>query len=263
MLFGIIFFIVGSLVGSFLNVCIYRLPRGKSIIKPRSHCVHCNHPIKWYENIPLLSFMILKGRCSYCHKRISFVYFVVELLTALLFLLLYIKLSLNLFFLFTVLLGCGLIVATFVDFEHQLIPDTVSLGLLCFGLVGSYLYPPLQGLKSHIHSFVSSFIGALVGGGSIYILGLFGKLVFRKEAMGFGDVKFMAMIGSFLGWKKVLLVFFLAPFFGAPIGIVQKILYKKELMPYAPYLSIATFVVILWGDQILRAIFTGMIFGVW
>jgi leader peptidase (prepilin peptidase) / N-methyltransferase len=240
MLLKILFFILGSFIGSFLNVCIYRMPKSESIVTPRSHCVNCKAFIKWYENIPLLSYIALRGRCRYCKKSISVRYFIVELLTAVLFVLFYSKFGLGLDLLFYLILLCGLIVATFIDFEYQLIPDSVSLGGLALGLIIN-----LRG------DFLSSLLGAAIGAGSIYSIGVLGKLLFKKEAMGFGDVKFLAMIGAFLGWQKVLVVFFLAPFFGAAVGITLKIKYKAEIIPYGPYLSLATIVTILWGEKIL------------
>jgi len=256
----IVFFILGSIVGSFLNVCIYRMPRSKSIIFPRSQCAHCGYAIKWYENIPLLSFLFLKGKCSACKKPIALRYFIVELLTAVLFVSIYAKFGLHLNLLYFLILTCGLIVATFIDFEHQLIPDSVSLGGIVLGLAASFFFPTLFGVFSRRAALIDSFIGALVGAFAIYSVATLGKVLFRKKleaikedsAMGFGDVKFLAMIGAFLGWQKVLLVFFLAPFFGASIGLIQRIRYKVEIIPYGPYLSLAAIIAILWGDEIMR-----------
>lgn len=251
----ILFFIWGCAVGSFLNVCIYRLPRNKSIISPRSQCVHCGKAIKWHENIPLLSYIFLKGKCSSCKKPISVRYFIVELLTAVLFVLFYSKFGMTLSLFIFLILMCGLIIATFIDFEYQLIPDSISLGGLALGLLVSFLYPRVFSAISHKTALLNSLCGAIAGGASIYSIGLFGKALFKKEAMGFGDVKFLAMIGSFIGWQKVLFVFFLAPFFGAAVGIILKVRYKIETIPYGPYLSLATVVVILWGDEILGKLF--------
>ncbi len=256
----ILFFIVGGIVGSFLNVCIYRMPRSKSIVSPRSQCVHCGVPIKWHENIPLLSYLFLKGKCGSCKKPISIRYFIVELLTAILFTLLFAKFGLTLNLLFSLILVCGLIVATFIDFEYQLIPDTVSFGGLAVGLTAGILHPTFFNTFSRKTAFINSLAGALVGAISIYSIGVIGKVMFRKKlkeinedsAMGFGDVKFLAMIGAFLGWQKVLLVFFLAPFFGAAVGIILKAKYKMETIPYGPYLSLAAVIVMLWGDEIMR-----------
>ncbi|MCX5716152.1 MAG: prepilin peptidase [Candidatus Omnitrophica bacterium] len=241
------FFILGSIIGSFLNVCIYRMPRSESLVKPRSRCVHCQKAIKWYENIPLISYIVLSGKCSACKKPISPRYFIVEFLTAALFVLFYIKFGLTFDLLFFLIMLCGLIVATFIDFEHQLIPDTVSFGGLALGLA-------VNAFKGRA-IFLNSLSGAVIGGLSIYVIGVIGKFIFKKEAMGFGDVKFLAMIGSFLGWEKTLLVFFLAPFFGAPVGLFLKLRHKAETIPYGPYLSLATVVVILWGEKILIKLF--------
>jgi len=243
-------------MGSFLNVCIYRMPRSESILKPRSHCVHCGKMIKWYQNIPLFSYLFLRGKCAACRKPISFRYFVVELLTASLFVVFYSKFGLSFDLVIFLIMASGMILATFIDFDHQLIPDTVSLGGLGLGLLTSLIYPQFfsvgdMGIIGRKAAFLSSVLGAVVGGLSIYIMGFLGKLAFKKEAMGFGDVKYMAMVGSFLGWKMVLFVFFLAPIFGASVGIVQKIKYKEDVIPYGPYLSLATLVAVLWGEDVL------------
>ncbi len=170
----------------------------------------------------------------------------------------YSKFGLTLNLLFLLALVCGLIVASFIDFEYQLIPDSVSLGGIALGLainavkgvVGAHSVRPLQ----------DSLAGALIGGGSIYAIGFIGKILFRKKleaikedsAMGLGDVKLLAMIGAFLGWRKVLLVFFLAPIFGSVAGLALKIRYKAEIIPYGPYLSLAAVIAVLWGDEIIR-----------
>jgi leader peptidase (prepilin peptidase)/N-methyltransferase len=257
---SLLFFITGAIVGSFLNVCIYRMPRSESLVSPGSRCVHCGAAIKWHENIPLLSYLFLRGRCSSCKKPISARYFIVELLTAVLFTVLYMKFGLTLNLLFYLIFVCGLIVATFIDFEHQLIPDTVSFGGLAIGLLSGIAHPALFHTISRKAAFLNSLAGAAAGALSIYVISVLGTMMFRKKlkqinedsAMGFGDVKFLAMIGAFLGWQKVLLVFFLAPFFGAAVGLIAKIKYKAETIPYGPYLSLAAIVAMLWGEDIIR-----------
>jgi len=248
-------FVVGSAIGSFLNVCIWRMPKEESVVSPRSYCPKCKKGIYWYDNIPLFSYIALGGKCRFCKGGISFRYFLVELLTASLFVGFFLGFGLTAKFFAYTILGCGLIVATFVDFKHQIIPDEISLGGLAVGLMLSFILPQLHGTSSRIQGFLFSGIGALAGGLSIYLIGLLGKLVFRKEAMGGGDVKLMAMIGAFIGWKLVLLVFFVAPFFGAVVGIILKIKSKVELIPYGPYLSLATVICIFWGEDILRRLF--------
>ncbi|NQT46794.1 MAG: prepilin peptidase [Candidatus Omnitrophica bacterium] len=251
---NIVVFLIGSMVGSFFNVCISRLPREESVVSPRSHCMNCGHTINWYDNIPFISYIALRARCRYCAARIPIRYFIVELVTALTFLILYLYFGLSAhFFAFLILLSL-LIVATFTDFEHFMIPDIVSFLGIGVGLALALLYPSLHHTADRLPALYRSLLGALTGGGSIFLIGVIGKLIFRKEAMGGGDVKLMAMIGTFLGWQMVLLAFFIAPFFGSIVGIVAKFKYKKEIIPYGPYLSMATLVVIFWGEPILRFI---------
>jgi leader peptidase (prepilin peptidase)/N-methyltransferase len=154
------------------------------------------------------------------------------------------------FFIFSIL-GAGLIVSTFIDFEHQLIPDVITIPGIFLGLAASFLFPSILEQTKQFSAVLNSLAGVLAGGSSIYVMGVLGKLAFKKEAMGGGDVKLMAMVGAFVGWKLVLLIFFLAPFFGTVAGIILKIKEKKDVIPYGPYLSIATFIAILWGDKIL------------
>jgi leader peptidase (prepilin peptidase)/N-methyltransferase len=159
--------------------------------------------------------------------------------------------SLSRFFGYSIL-ASGLIVATFVDIELTEIPDEVSLGCLVLGMIFGFVFPANLGESSHIFGLLASIAGAAAGGLSIYLMGAFGKALFRKEAMGGGDVKLMAMIGSFLGWKLVLLAFFIAPISGAIVGIVLKIRDGQEVIPYGPHLSLAALVTVFWGEKIVR-----------
>ena len=265
---GFFIFISGLIVGSFLNVCIVRLPQGKSIITPRSQCVHCHKTVPWYDNVPLLSYILLGGRCRFCKHRISFRYFIVELLTASLFLSFYHQYGLRIILLPYLVMLCGLIVATFVDLQHRIIPDEVSVGGMVVGLIFSLLIPELHGamgaehhwIYSHLLSLGKSLLGVLVGGGTIYAMGLMGELLFRKEAMGGGDVKFLAMVGAFLGWKLALLTFFLAPFFGGIYGVIEKIRIKESAIAYGPFLAMSTVISMFWGEEIIRFILRGYSF---
>lgn len=251
-------FILGSIVGSFLNVCIYRLPKGRSVIVPGSHCPNCGAKIHWYDNMPILSYLALGGKARCCKAKISLRYFVVETLTAAAFVILFIFFGLTeKFFAYSILVS-GLIIATFVDFEIQEIPDEVSIGGLIVGLVLSIAFPHVLGEETRLNSFLNSFFGALAGGGTIYVMGLVGELVFKKEAMGGGDVKLLAMIGSFIGWKLTILTFFIAPAFGAVVGIILKIKKGKDTIPYGPYLSLGAVVAIFLGEKILRFLFHGV-----
>lgn len=248
-------FVIGAIIGSFLNVCIYRIPRKKSIIFPPSHCPACNRNLYWYDNIPILSYMVLLGRCSFCRKRISYRYTVVEVLTAALMVSLFIAFGLSAKFFVYSALTSALIAATFIDIDFCEIPDSISLGGLAFGLAISAIFPAIFDTNLRGVSFLSSLIGALVGGLTIYAMGIFGKILFKKEAMGGGDVKLMAMIGSFLGWKLVLVAFFIAPIFGAAVGLFLKMKEGRETIAYGPYLSLAAIVAMFFGNNLLRFLF--------
>ncbi|MCP4649000.1 MAG: prepilin peptidase [PVC group bacterium] len=249
----IIIFMFGSMIGSFLNVCIYRMPRELSVNKPkRSFCPQCEKKIAWYDNIPFLSYLFLGGKCRHCKKIISFRYFFIEFLTAGILVFLYMFFGLTLQFFIYGTLICALIAATFIDFDFQIIPDEITLGGLVIGLILSVLFPVLHNVDSRIGALIQSFWGVLAGGGSIYLIGKVGELMFKKESMGGGDVKFLAMIGAILGWKFALLIFFIAPFFGAIVGIILKVTKGAEIIPYGPYLSLATLLVLIWGNDILR-----------
>lgn len=250
-------FIIGSIAGSFLNVCIYRLPKNKSIVAPRSYCPNCKTSIRWHDNIPILSYLMLGGRCRACKARISFRYFLVEVLTASLILMLFMAFGLTAKFLAYSVLASGLIIATFVDFEIQEIPDEVTISGLLTALAFSVFSPSIFGETAALRGLFNSFLGGLVGAGSIYLMGILGEFIFKKEAMGGGDVKLMAMIGAFLGWELALLAFFIAPLFGAVVGMIMKIKRGSETIPYGPYLSLGAIIAVFWGERILRPLFYG------
>lgn len=251
-------FVFGAIIGSFINVCIYRMPRNKSIVFPASHCPRCKKSLHWYDNIPILSYMVLLGRCSFCGRRISIRYPIVEVLTAALLVALYVAFGVSAkFFTYSALVS-ALIVVTFIDIDFQEIPDSISLGGMVAGLALSAAVPAIFDTNLRGQAVISSLLGILAGGGSIYAMGVFGKLAFKKDAMGGGDVKLMAMIGSFIGWKLVLLTFFIAPVFGAVIGVILKMREGRETIAYAPYLSLAAIVSIFYGDNLIRLFLYGM-----
>lgn len=235
-------------------MCIYRMPRAESIIYPWSHCTSCHRPIPWYDNLPFISYLILRGRCRFCKAWISFRYFLVEGLTATTFVLLLWKYGIGLDYLIYAGFLSALIIISFIDLEHRIIPDEISLSGIVLGLIISGFYPALQDKTSWIGGLKSSFMGILVGGLSIYLLGLLGSAIFKKEAMGGGDVKLLAFIGAFLGFKFTLLTFFLAPIFGSVVGVPLKFIKKQDTIPYGPFLSLAAFISIFWGDRILNFI---------
>lgn len=263
--FSIMAFTWGACVGSFLNVCIYRIPLDLSVIRPRSHCPQCKQPIPWYLNIPLVSWLALRGRCAGCATPISPRYFGVELLTAALFLLAWLKfdfapgprplglIPIEDWRLVPVywLLFSGLILGTFVDLEHMILPDRVTIGGIVAGLALSPLVPSMHGTDSRLDALIASGIGAAVGFGTLYAVRVLGRLLFRKEAMGFGDVKWLGAFGAFLGWKGALVSIVLSSFAGSVIGIALVLSGRKALqskIPFGPYLALAAVLWVLWAQ---------------
>jgi len=263
----ILAFIFGSIIGSFLNVCVYRMPLGKSVVWPGSHCPNCEKRIPWYDNIPFISYVLLAGKCRFCKERIALRYLLIELLTAIMFVVLFSHYGISYDLFFYIVLVCNLIIATFVDIQYRIIPDEISIGGLIVGLILSTIKGlNLQPMDFSFRPALNSFLGVIVGGGIIYVSGFMFDLVYFKilkrppiqgetESMGGGDVKLLAMIGAFLGWQKALITFFLAPFFGAVVGIINLIVKKDHTVPYGPFLSLAAILSIFWADKIISLIF--------
>jgi leader peptidase (prepilin peptidase)/N-methyltransferase len=344
---SVVFFFLGSIVGSFLNVCIHRMPLGQSIVSPPSHCPHCRYSIPWFLNIPLVTWVYLRGRCRNCGAPISIRYFLVELLTGLVFLSCWLgfgRQSIWLPLVYAVFLS-GLVVATFIDFEHFIIPDEITIGGVVVGFICSLLLPALHRTTSLSVSLTQSALGIAVGAGLIYTILRVGKFFFGKErlplpdgsrvvfgetllhlpgkevpygevlyrdsdvivlhartlelvdrcyqdvrvrltraklqigeeefdpetiphmeatgaeivlpreAMGLGDVKFMAAIGAFLGWPAVLFSIVVSSLFGSLVGITLVSMKKRALssrLPYGPYIALAAALWIFAGPQILE-----------
>ncbi len=263
----LLIFVFGAVIGSFLNVCIHRMPLEESVVWPRSHCPRCKKKIRGYDNIPLLSFLLLRGKCRWCKKPISWRYFIVELITPLLFMALYWKYGLTLEFFIFVVLVVGLIIATFVDIKHRIIPDEVSVG----GMIAGFILCSVRGVGAEPFTFqfspmVTSLLGIIVGGGVIYLTGVGFDFVYFKllkkppiqgetESMGGGDIKLLAMIGAFLGWKGALLTFLIAPFFGSIIGVFNLVIKKDHTIPYGPFLSLGALVALFWGEKIIQVLY--------
>jgi leader peptidase (prepilin peptidase)/N-methyltransferase len=275
----------GACIGSFLNVCIYRIPRDESIVHPRSHCPHCHTLIPWYLNLPVLSWLLLRGRCRFCRGPISPRYLLVELLTAILFLAILFQQSA-----FPRLLGMqqfdawllvpvyivftgGLILGTFVDFEFMEIPDSVTIGGTVAGLVFSALVPAMHLHTSFWHdpfwrqsllSLLQAALAAALGAGVLWIVGWLGEKAFKKEAMGLGDVKLMGAVGAFLGWQGVLFTIVGGALAGSIVGILLILSRRTQLqghIPFGPYLSLAALTWIYWGPVLWQAyahLLTGM-----
>jgi leader peptidase (prepilin peptidase)/N-methyltransferase len=352
---SLVFFVFGCMVGSFLNVCIHRMPLGMSVISPPSHCPHCQYSIPWYLNVPLVTWLWLRGRCRNCSAPISPRYFLVELLTGVTFLVCWLVFghqSAALALIYALFLA-GLIAATFIDFEHFIIPDEITIGGAVVGFFCSFLVPALHGETSLTGGMKQSVLGILMGAGLIYAILRLGKLMFGRqtlelpgntrihfsetalhlpdkdipyeelfyrqsdviaiqaqtvelvdrcykdvrvrlspkrlligdeelnpeevphleavsaeivlprEAMGLGDVKFMAAIGAFLGWQAVIFSLVISSLIGALVGVALIVMRKREWssrLPYGPYIALAAVIWLFAGKRIL-AIFFGPLNG--
>jgi len=219
---------------------------------PASHCTSCNRPIRWFDNVPVLSYLLLRGRCRDCGERFSPRYLYVELLTGIAFVWIGWRFGWTYNALIAAFLFSSLLVVSIVDLDFQIIPDEISLGGLVVGLVASTLLPGLHGQEIWWRGFLFSLIGALVGGGLIYVTGALGTFVFKKDAMGGGDIKLVAMLGAFLGWEKSILIFLLAPMLALPMGLFLKFVKRKDVIPFGPFLSLAGWIGFLWGGRIIR-----------
>ena len=342
---SLVFFAFGCIVGSFLNVCIYRMPRNESVISPPSHCPHCNYSIPWYLNVPLVTWLYLRGKCANCRAPISVRYFLVELLTGVLFLACWLSFGSQsaLVALVMCIVMAGFIVATFIDLEHFIIPDEITIGGIVVGFICSFFVPQLHHATKISEAMLQSFLGIAVGGGLIYAVLRGGKLLFGRqkielateskifftetclklpdqeipyedlfyrnsdvivvqakrvemidrcfaetavrltpvtlqigddkfnteetpylevvaseivlprEAMGFGDVKFMAAIGAFLGWPAVFFSLMGSSIIGAFVGITLIVLRRREWssrLPYGPYIALAATIWIFSGVNV-------------
>jgi leader peptidase (prepilin peptidase)/N-methyltransferase len=299
--------LLGLCIGSFLNVCIFRLPRNcMSIVKPRSRCPKCLKWIAWYDNLPVISWCVLGGKCRHCRNPISIRYTLVELLTGALFFyagyralflwphppLYGLEPGLSLppaavaRFAVEAWLVSAMIVCTFVDLEFRILPDEITLSGIVIGLVVSAAFPFFHGIEPrlefgeigqyrwdeghglpwairepHLASLAAGVAGAIAGGGSIWLVGVRGEFIFRKEAMGLGDVKYMAMIGAVLGWRGVLLTFVIACLAGSVFGIGKFIAVRRMgYVPFGPFLSVGALAMLFWSplvDAALRAYLMG------
>jgi leader peptidase (prepilin peptidase) / N-methyltransferase len=238
-------FIIGAIVGSFLNVCIYRIPLDQSIVTPRSRCPKCGTLIPWYHNVPILSFVWLRGKCFQCGNPISPVYPFVEFLTAILFLLLYRYFGISVLFFIYAYFGCSIIVLIFVDYYHRLLPAVVTYPAILIGILSSFLNPYI-GPKE-------SLLGVLLGAGILLVVYFFYKFVRKKDGLGEGDIVMLAMVGAFLGWQNVLLVLFLSSLGGSLVGFVFIFFLKKGtdfLYPYGTFIGAAALPAIFWGEYV-------------
>lgn len=246
-LINIFVFLYGLCVGSFSNVCIYRLPLSKSLKSPPSNCPQCNSPIRFYDNIPLLSYILLKGQCRHCKEHISFRYPFIELLGGGFALLTYLKYGLTWETLIYYTFISGLIIITFIDIDHQIIPDSISIPGIPIGFIASFALPSI--------TYIESLAGILIGSGSLFLVLWTYKKMTGVEGMGGGDIKLLAMIGAFIGWKGVIFTIFVSSLTGTLIGLMIMLRTKKGLklaVPFGPFLSAGAILFVFYGTELIR-----------
>ena len=239
-LIAVSIFAFGLAIGSFANVCIYRLPKKESVVFPASHCTACSAPVRPFDNIPVISFLKLGGKCRDCKEGIPFIYPIIEAMTALLLLAGFFKFGVTFDFLIYAVVAPILVIITAIDIEHQIIPDVITLPGIVLGLVaGSYTI-----------GYIDSFLGFLIGGGLFYLLA-----VLSNGGMGGGDIKFIAAAGALVGWQKVLLIIFIGAFLGSFVGLFQIAVQKrsrKSLIPFGPFLAAATLTTLFYGNLLIK-----------
>jgi leader peptidase (prepilin peptidase)/N-methyltransferase len=239
----VLFFIFGSIFGSFANVVIYRLPQGESIVSPGSHCQNCKKPVKWYDNIPVFAWFFLRGKCRHCHTKYSFRYPLVECLMGLLFALSYHYAGFTWSLLEYLIFVFGLLVCTFIDFDHMILPDELTLSGIVIGLIGASLNPQRE--------FMDAVYGVLMGGGFLWGVAYIYYLMTKREGMGGGDIKLLAWIGAILGWKAIPFVIMSSAIIGSVVGLIaarKQNAGLKTVIPFGPYLALGA-VIYLFGGQ--------------
>ncbi len=256
MIFSALVFVFGTLVGSFLNVCIGRIPNEESIVTPPSHCPKCKTPIAFYDNIPLLSYMVLQGHCRACREPISSRYFVVELMTGLLTLALYSWFGIGFSFVVSFIFVAALIVISFIDLDVRIVPDVVSLPGIVVGLIFSVLgYFVFRDGLEIVPTPLSSLIGILAGGGFLLVTAWVYEKLTGVEGMGGGDIKLLAMIGAFLGWPSIPITLFIASLLGSIVGVACMVLTgagRRLALPFAPFLCSGALAYLFFGQHMIQ-----------
>ncbi len=240
-------FLAGLCVGSFINVCIYRLPLNLSIVTPGSFCPNCKNKLKWYHNIPVFSYIFLKGQCAFCGKKISVKYPLIEIISGLIFIFNFAYFGLNLSFAIYLFFELLLLIVIVVDLEYMIIPDEISIGGIIAGFILAFFRNDL--------TWIDSILGIVIGGGILLFIIKGYYLLTGKEGMGGGDVKLLAMIGAFLGYKSLLFVVFISSMLGTVIGVPLMLLKSKDVsyaIPFGPFLSIAAVIYIYAGQTIIN-----------
>jgi leader peptidase (prepilin peptidase) / N-methyltransferase len=237
--------IFGAVIGSFLNVCIYRLPIGKSIVWPASACPSCGRELAWYENVPIISWLVLRGRCRTCRERISVRYPIIELLTAVMCATAFWYYGPTPLFVSRFIFGCALIVLFAIDLEHQLLPNVITLPGIVVGFVFSLVTGP---------GYLSSLIGILVGGGLLFLVAEAYYRVRHEEGLGMGDVKMLAMIGAFLGWPATLMTLMMGSVAGSVVGVALIALKRGDMkyaLPFGTFLAMGAALAATVGPDLL------------
>lgn len=235
----------GLAVGSFLNVCIHRLPLKQSVVHPGSRCPSCGYELRWYDNLPVLSYVLLRGRCRSCRQGISLQYPVIEVITAVVFLAHWYAFGPTALLAARLVFGCALIVLFMIDLEHQILPDVITLPGIVIGLALSFALPPGPTM---------SLLGVLLGGGLLWAIAELWYRLRHVEAMGFGDVKMLAMIGAWLGVKMVVMTFVLSSMMGGLVGVVLIASRRADMatkVPFGTMLAVAALIASLYGGPLL------------
>lgn len=252
-------FIIGSCVGSFLNVCIYRMPNDIPVSIPASHCPKCQNKLAWHDNIPLLSWVVLGGKCRQCKAPISIRYFIVELITGLLFLAIWGKIILNQQPIVSVIphftIGMLIITTTFIDIEHRIIPNKTTYPAIIVGLISAVIFPEILGFSTHWGSFLYAFCSFIAAVSIFAAFSILGENILKKEALGWGDVKYIAAIGACLGARHCFITIFVGSVLGALCGIILIAFKKGKLkssLPFGPYLAMGTLISMLFSDKLIN-----------
>lgn len=238
-------FLFGLIFGSFFNVCIVRLPKDESVVSKRSHCPKCKDAFPWYLNIPILSYLWLRGRCRKCKERISIEYPLVELLTGFLFLWLFYRYGISVHFLAYAIYLSALLVITVIDIHHQIIPNEISLPGIVVGFIMALVTGDIL--------WWQSLLGVFFGGGLFFLIAFLYEKLAGREGLGGGDVKLLAMIGAWQGWQSILLVVVLSSFVGSVVGITMMVIQRKNLkfaIPFGPFLALGAVIYLIWGDTL-------------
>jgi leader peptidase (prepilin peptidase)/N-methyltransferase len=243
----ILLFIFGAVIGSFLNVCIVRIPKEESVVYPNSKCPHCNRAIKFYDNIPIISYFLLRAKCRFCKKPISPVYPIVEVMTALAAIIIYLKFNDPIEFATIFYLTCSLIVISGIDIPYRIIPNSLSYSGACVGVILSFFRDSI--------TVKESLLGLVLGLGLVFIISYVYFLITKREGMGGGDVKLTGLIGAFLGYKAVLPVLLIASILGSIVGLVVIFIKGKNLkyaIPFGPFLALGTIIIIFLKEYLPR-----------